>query len=54
MVDTSDDPAIRTIVDSIARQAPRARELIVPGVGHMLNMERPAEIVQAIRDFLSE
>ena len=54
VVGTSDDPDIRTIVDSIARQAPHARELVVPGAGHMLNMERPAEILQAIRDFLRE
>ena len=52
VVGTSDDPDIRTIVDSIARQAPHARELVVPDAGHMLNMERPALILQAIRDFL--
>ena len=54
VVGTSDDPDIRTIVDSIARQAPHARELVVPGAGHMLNMERPELILQAIRDFLRE
>lgn len=52
VVGTSDDPDIRTIVDSIARQAPHARELVVPDAGHMLNMERPELILQAIRDFL--
>ena len=54
VVGTSDDPDIRTIVDSIAHQAPHARELVVPGAGHMLNMERPAQILQAIRDFLRQ
>lgn len=54
VVGSSDDPDIRTIVDSIAAQAPHARELVVPGAGHMLNMERPAEILNAIRDFLRE
>ena len=54
VVGSSDDPDIRTIVDSIARQAPRARELVVPGAGHMLNMERPELILQVIRDFLRE
>ena len=54
VVGTRDDPDIRTIVDSIAAQAPHARELVVPGAGHMLNMERPTEILQAIRDFLRE
>jgi pimeloyl-ACP methyl ester carboxylesterase len=52
VVGTSDDPDIITIVDSIAAQAPHARKLVIPGAGHMLNMERPAEILQAIRDFL--
>ena len=54
VVGTSDDPDIRTIVDSIARQAPHAREIVVPGAGHMLNMERPAEILKAIKEFLRE
>jgi pimeloyl-ACP methyl ester carboxylesterase len=54
VVGTSDDPDIRSIVDSIAAQAPHARKLVIPGAGHMLNMERPAEILQAIRDFLRQ
>jgi pimeloyl-ACP methyl ester carboxylesterase len=54
VVGTSDDPDIITIVDSIAAQAPHAHKLVVPGAGHMLNMERPAEILQAIRDFLQD
>jgi len=53
VVGTSDDPDIRTIVNSIAAQAPHARGLVIPGVGHMLNMERPAEILKAIREFLA-
>jgi pimeloyl-ACP methyl ester carboxylesterase len=53
-VGTRDDPDIRTIVDSIAAQAPRARKLVLPGAGHMLNMERPAEVTRAVIDFLGE
>jgi 3-oxoadipate enol-lactonase len=54
VVGTRDDPDIISIVDSIAAQAPQARKLVVPGAGHMLNMERPAQILKAIRDFLRE
>jgi pimeloyl-ACP methyl ester carboxylesterase len=54
VVGTSDDPDIRTIVDSIAAQAPQARKLVLPGAGHMLNMERPGQVLAAIRAFLRE
>lgn len=53
VVGTSDDPDIRTIVDSIAAQAPRAEKLVLAGAGHMLNMERPARVLQAMRGFLA-
>ena len=52
-VGTSDDPDIRTIADSIAVQAPRARRLVLPGAGHMLNMERPAEVTRAVVEFIA-
>jgi 3-oxoadipate enol-lactonase len=52
VVGTRDDPDIRTIVDSIAAQAPHARRLVLPGAGHMLNMERPAEVTRAVVEFL--
>jgi pimeloyl-ACP methyl ester carboxylesterase len=54
VVGTSDDPDIRTIVDSIAAKAPRAEQLVLPGAGHMLNMERPTEVLHAIRVFLAQ
>ena len=52
VVGTRDDPDIRVIVDSLAAQAPRARKLVLPGAGHMLNMERPVEVTRAVIDFL--
>ena len=52
VVGRRDDPDIRTIVDSIAAQAPHARKLVLPGAGHMLNMERPAQVTRAVVDFL--
>lgn len=53
VVGTRDDPDIRTIVDSIAAQAPHARKLVLEGAGHMLNMERPAAVLRAIRACLA-
>jgi pimeloyl-ACP methyl ester carboxylesterase len=54
IVGSRDDPDIRTIVDSIAAQAPRARKMVLPGAGHMLNMERPVEVTRALLEFLRE
>jgi pimeloyl-ACP methyl ester carboxylesterase len=53
VVGTNDNPDIRVIVDSIAAQAPRARKLVISGAGHMLNMERPTEVMSAVHAFLS-
>jgi pimeloyl-ACP methyl ester carboxylesterase len=54
VVGSMDDKDILTIVDSIAAQAPHARKLVLPGAGHMLNMERPGDVLQAIRAFLGQ
>lgn len=53
VIGTDDDPDIRTIVDSIAAQAPRTRKLVIQGAGHMLNMERPQEVLRAVHEFLA-
>jgi 3-oxoadipate enol-lactonase len=54
VVGTNDDPDIRTIVDSIAAQAPQARKVVLPGAGHMLNLERPREVMRAVLAFLAQ
>jgi pimeloyl-ACP methyl ester carboxylesterase len=36
----------------MARWLPQARFVVVPGAGHLVPMERPAETRAAIRDFL--
>ena len=42
--------AARAIVSAI----PRSRLLILPGSGHALMMERPDEVLDALRDFIGE
>ena len=44
-------PAFRSL--EIARLVPGARLAIVEGVGHYLQLERPDEFNQAVREFLS-
>lgn len=42
----------RQITDLIARQIPHARALVVPGVGHMANMEAPEAVTNALLEFI--
>lgn len=48
-----DLPDFRQITEVIARQVPQAQRLIVPGAGHMANMEAPDQVLQAIAAFLA-
>jgi pimeloyl-ACP methyl ester carboxylesterase len=41
------------IAERIEREAPDARRIVIPGVGHMSNMEAPAAVNQALLAFLS-
>lgn len=43
----------RAITELMAREAPSARQVIVPGAGHMANMEAPDLVLQLIADFLA-
>jgi pimeloyl-ACP methyl ester carboxylesterase len=40
------------IAARIGREVPQARTVVVPGAGHMANMESPALVTQALRNFL--
>lgn len=48
-LDTSD---FRQITALIGREIPQARVMIVPGAGHMVNMETPEQVTQALLEFL--
>ena len=41
-------------IDIVLANAPDARLIKVPGVGHMIHDERPADFLQAIDSFLVE
>lgn len=47
-----DLPDFRAITAQICQAVPQAQQLILPGVGHMANMEAAAEVTQAITNFL--
>lgn len=50
----SDSPrVVHDILDVIAGTLPQARRLTVAGAGHMLPVTHPAEVSDAIRDFLA-
>jgi len=49
-----DMPNILEILDSVATQVPGARQVVIPGAAHMVNMEKPAEIQAVLRPFLAE
>jgi pimeloyl-ACP methyl ester carboxylesterase len=49
-----DLPDFHSIAALIARDVPTARRVVLPGVGHMLNMEAPERFNQLVIDFLAE
>lgn len=47
-----DVPDIHRIVDTLSRAIPNARRAVIDNVGHMVNMEAPAEFNRLVLDFL--
>ena len=54
VVGDADDPVIVAIAEGVAAAARRARLVVLPGVGHMLSLERPAEFQAILADFLAD
>ncbi|HET8627780.1 MAG TPA: alpha/beta fold hydrolase [Thermomicrobiales bacterium] len=52
IVGDEDVPDILDVADVLAANIPGARKVVVPGVAHMVNMERPAEFNRLVLDFL--
>ncbi|AUI58734.1 alpha/beta fold hydrolase [Amycolatopsis sp. BJA-103] len=52
LVGDLDSSDILDIADQIEREAHDAREIVVPGVAHMVNLEKPAEFSRILLDFL--
>lgn len=54
MVGEHDIPDFRQITDLICQQVPQARKVVIPGVGHMANMEAPQPVTEAMLAFLTK
>lgn len=54
VVGDADDPAIRDVAERIAGGAPRARLVVLPGVGHMLSLEQPDAFAELLSEFLAD
>jgi 3-oxoadipate enol-lactonase len=52
MVGEHDIPDFVQMTELICRQVPHAQQYIVPGVGHMANMEAPKKVTKALLEFL--
>lgn len=53
IVGEHDTPDFRAVTELICRELPQARRLVVPGAGHMANMEAPAQVTEALLTFLT-
>jgi pimeloyl-ACP methyl ester carboxylesterase len=47
-----DMPFVLSAAERVEREVPGARRVVVPGVAHMVNLERPAEFRRLLEDFL--
>jgi 3-oxoadipate enol-lactonase len=54
MVGEHDVPGFREMSAVLARRIPGARYHVVPGAGHMINMEQPAVVNELLARFLDE
>jgi pimeloyl-ACP methyl ester carboxylesterase len=49
-----DYPVVRESALRLERELPRARRVEIPGAGHMLPLEKPDALCEALRGFLAE
>ena len=54
VVGDADDPVIVSLAEQIAGEAPRGRLVVLPGVGHMLNLEQPELFAGLLSRFLAD
>lgn len=47
-----DVPSIKATMEKLEKDVPGARKVVVPGAGHMVNMEKPEEFDRALLAFL--
>lgn len=54
IVGERDMPEFHAIADLVHQRVPQASKVVMPGVGHMSNMEDPARFNRLVLDFLAE
>jgi pimeloyl-ACP methyl ester carboxylesterase len=54
MVGDEDQPRVFTAADLLERELPNARKVVISGVAHLPNMERPEEFNRIVLDFLED
>jgi pimeloyl-ACP methyl ester carboxylesterase len=54
VVGEADDPAIHAVGERIVADAPNARLVVWPDVGHMLSLERPASFAELVASFVAD
>lgn len=54
MVGQEDLPDVGRIADLLHQHVPAAQKVVIPGVGHMANMEAPERVNAALLQFLTE
>jgi len=54
VVGDSDQPAINAVAERIVAATPRARLVVLPGVGHMLGLEEPEVFADLLTGFLAD
>lgn len=52
IVGDADVPDVLERADLLARRIPGARQVVVPGVAHMVNLKRPDDFIRLVLDFL--
>jgi pimeloyl-ACP methyl ester carboxylesterase len=54
VVGDRDVPDMQKVADQLAAEVRGARKVVIPGAGHIVNLERPAEFDRAVLGFLAE
>ena len=49
----ADTPLILSMAEAIVKQARQVERVDFPGIGHMINLESPAEFNRAVSEFLA-
>lgn len=54
MVGEEDLPDFQEMADIVAENVPGARKVVIPGAGHVINLEAPEAVNRALTEFLQE